>query len=177
MKKMRVYLAGAIEGTEDGGSKWRVQAKELATKLSLVNILCPKDFNRTLDEDNPGWRDKKSVSNNIYVGTIRKIIKRDINALRSCDVCMVYWDNAAPASVGTHAELGEAFLSGIPVVTVVKSTTKKDLDKLPAWVIGCSGSFVKTLNEGMNLIQEMGKEAPDPKQDKINLAGGRAATV
>jgi len=168
-RKVRVYLSGAIESAPDGGTTWRNFAADKSRGTSRIDCLNPIEFNANINPDNPNWRSKKSFSNDEYMRTIRHIVKRDINAMMSCDICLVYWDKWAAGSLGTHAELTSAFLGGKRVLVVLEDGNKKDVDKLPAWLLACSHEFYTSIEQAFDGIAEYAEELPDKAKDKINI--------
>jgi len=173
-QKLRTYLSGAMEGAKDGGMGWRDDAKEIAKGLTCVAILCPKTFNENVDTENPGWRDRKSHTDELYMQCIRRLIRRDISLLRSSDVCLVKWDKDAEKSVGTHSEMTDAFLAGKKVY-LITGTAK--VNNLPAWVIGVTDKYFKTISTALKTIHEEGNKLPAKKPDKINVNTGGLASV
>ena len=168
MKKMRVYLSGAMESAADDGEGWRENAKTYAQSLAHVSLICPRAFNKSIDDENPGWRDDKDHRKKKYMDTIRTIIKRDMNALLACDFCLVMWDENAPVSVGTHAELSSSFLAGRRVITVLPGGTRGDkINNLPAWVIGCTEKYFPSVNNALDWIHEEAVETKTAPRDKI----------
>ena len=167
-QKLRTYLSGAIEGNPDGGTIWRTEAKEIAKTLSCVTILCPKTFNLVVDEENPGWRSNKSHKDQTWMRCIQRIIRRDIQLLRSADICLVHWDKYAEKSVGTHSEMTDTYISGKKVYLI----TGKSIDSLPAWAIGVTSKYFNNLHMALNAIHEEGNRLPAKQVDKINLTGG-----
>jgi hypothetical protein len=178
MKRMRVYLCGPIVEGEDTSPDWREQAVNLSASRSAVNMLCPIPFTRSVDTDFPGWRDTKSLSNTTYVDCMRKVIRRSLNALSSCDVLLVYWDGKVTESMNVPVEVSTAFMAGLPVVAVVPGMGADDtLEEEPDWLLACARFFAPNIEKALDHIQEMGQLAPDPKRDKVNLDPRSKSTI
>jgi hypothetical protein len=85
------------------------------------------------------WHDLKNASEQHLYARFQKymgrVIKYDIRIVRNeSDNVIVFWDDATARGAGTHAEITEAFLKGIPVYCVAKAD-------MPAWAKGCCSAI------------------------------------
>ena len=170
-KKLAVYLAGAIEKAADEGVGWRNEITPFLKELDL-DVLDPcaleaeklKNFqpNRLPEfiihirtkEKIPciHWHQLKNADaehlRKRFKKYMRRIIKYDIGVIRkSADYLIVYWDKNTGKGAGTHGEVTDSFLRGIPVYCVA------EVDP-PAWIVGCCEEIFFTFDDLKKFLQE-----------------------
>lgn len=143
-KKLKIYLAGAMECAKDLGAGWRDKISKYLNDKYKVDIYNPVEFEpQQLEGLRPSRlpesfisRDGKTVKpkhwhemklaprdschyrRNKKYG--RRIIHYDMRTVAKMDYLIVYWTKATADGAGTHSECTEAFLNNIPVYMVVE---------------------------------------------------------
>ena len=115
---MRVYLAGAIEHSPDGGRGWREDLATFLREELRHEVYDPAaDEKKSLtDEEIAGFRRWKLEDPARFRATLRKIIAFDLDRIeRECDYVVALWDRAAANGGGTAAEVTLAHRLGKPV--------------------------------------------------------------
>lgn len=115
---MRVYLAGAIEHSADGGRGWRQEVGAFLRDELRHDVYDPvADEKKSLtDEEVAGFRRWKLEDPARFRATVRKIIAFDLDRIeRESDYVVALWDRAAANGGGTAAEVTLAHRLGKPV--------------------------------------------------------------
>lgn len=161
-RKLTVYLAGAMEASNDLGAGWRAELTPFLQKCGLT-VLNPCEFEpEQLKGLRPGrlpdyftdlhgnkvkpkhWHELKSASEpELYARFLkymRRIIHYDAKIVsQESDYVICLWNEAAGKGAGTHSELTLAFIHGIPVYCVATCT-------MPAWAKGCCTDIFLTMD-------------------------------
>lgn len=115
---MRVYLAGAIEHSPDGGRGWREGLALFLREELRHEVYDPAaDEKKSLTgEEIAGFRRWKLEDPARFRATVRKIIAFDLDRIeQECDYVVALWDRAAANGGGTAAEVTLAHRLGKPV--------------------------------------------------------------
>ncbi len=115
---MKVYLAGAIEHSSDGGRGWRAAISEVLRDELRHEVYDPVvDEKKNLtDEELANFRRWKLEDPVRFREVIRKIIAWDLDLVeREADYLVALWDRAAAQGGGTAAEVTLAHRLGKPV--------------------------------------------------------------
>ena len=151
-KKLKCYLAGAMEACKDLGAGWRATLTPLLEKLNIDVLdpfalecgklkefrpnskLKPYDHWRTDETIKPHyWHQLKNAPlgsrlRNRFTTYMNAIKQFDLDIVKNkCDMVIVLWDENAMKGAGTHAELEAAFSVNKPIYAVCKCD-------LPAWL-------------------------------------------
>lgn len=161
-KKLKVYLAGAMEHAKLEGAGWRIKITPLLEKLGL-EVLNPCLFEpEQLKNLRPArlpeyytdlsgnkikpikWHMLKDAKEpNLYARFLKymhRIIRFDINIVENvCDIVIVYWDKETGRGAGTHSELTAAFLKNKPIYCVTDTS-------MPAWAKACCTEIFLTFD-------------------------------
>ncbi|HEV8232926.1 MAG TPA: hypothetical protein VGQ75_11310 [Thermoanaerobaculia bacterium] len=115
---MKVYLSGAIEHAEDGGTGWRRELSGLLRDELRHEVYDPAaDEKKNLtEEEQVDFRRWKVEDPARFRATVRKIIAWDLDRVENeADYLIALWDRAAAAGGGTAAEVTLAHRLGKPV--------------------------------------------------------------
>ncbi len=115
---MKVYLAGAIEHSADGGRGWREGLAAFLRDELRHDVYDPAaDEKKSLTEEEvAGFRRWKLEDPARFRETVRKIIAFDLDRIEhESDYLVALWDRAAAAGGGTAAEITLAHRLGKPV--------------------------------------------------------------
>ena len=115
---MRVYLSGAIEHSDDGGTGWRRELSRLLEDELHHEVYDPAaDEKKCLtEEERIGFRSWKHDDPARFRRTVRKIIAWDLDFVeKRTDYVVALWDRAAGQGGGTAAEITLAHRLGKPV--------------------------------------------------------------
>lgn len=115
---MRVYLAGAIEHSADGGRGWREDLAAFLREELRHDVYDPAaDEKKSLTEEEiAGFRRWKLEDPARFRETVRKIIAFDLDRIeQESDYVVALWDRAAASGGGTAAEVTLAHRLGKPV--------------------------------------------------------------
>jgi len=130
--KMTVYLAGAIEYTDDEGRSWREEYKKELAKIG-IEAWIPNDLNLEHELTMEQWSVLKSRDDLTEFKTEfrKRIIKPDIDAVDAADIIVVRWDGEQ--TTGTAHEVGRAYMRGQMVYLV----TPRPFREVAAWMLAC----------------------------------------
>jgi len=115
---VRVYLAGAIEHSADGGRGWREDLAAFLREELRHDVYDPAaDEKKSLTEEEiAGFRRWKLEDPARFRETVRKIIAFDLDRIeQESDYVVALWDRAAASGGGTAAEVTLAHRLGKPV--------------------------------------------------------------
>lgn len=115
---MKVYLGGPITGlTFDEARRWRLHAAALLEQRGITSLdpLRGKEELGRTDRPLSSWFD----------GGL-EAVSRDLEDIRFCNVVLLNFQDCNVASIGTCAEMGYAFSSGMNEVVVVRNTDLYD---------------------------------------------------
>lgn len=159
-KKLKIYLAGSIEGATDLGKGWRKTLTPFLESLGF-EVLDPCLFEpHQLKGLRPGrlpegyhhWHQLKSAEDRNLVERFYRYMIRIINYDASvveneADSLVVYWDLPAARGAGTHSEIMLAQRKH-KAIYLVQGMEFKDI---PGWVLGCvrdtGGEVFQTFEE------------------------------
>lgn len=119
---MRVYLAGAIEHSADGGRGWREDLAGFLREELRHDVYDPAaDEKKDLtQEEIEGFRRWKVEDPDRFREAVRKIIAFDLDRIEhDSDYLVALWDRAAANGGGTAAEVTLAHRLGKPVYLVL----------------------------------------------------------
>jgi len=119
---MKIYLAGAIEKSPDGGRKVRQELKELLSPhFPDATFVDPCDF--TINRQ---FRSMQEIIENVadWKSLIRDIIHNDIDTVLGCNAVITLLDKNI--GHGTTIESVVAFYAGIPVIGYLIDDTKEE---------------------------------------------------
>lgn len=132
MSTFKIYLAGPIEKTKDGGIYIRKNVRKMLESISGVEIIDPCDFKinkryKTLAEIVANNRNWKSL--------VRSVIDGDIDTVESVNLIVAVVNRAA--GCGTTTEAVCAYRKGIPVVGYFTSADvyKDRAEAIHAWLL------------------------------------------
>lgn len=130
--KMTVYLAGAIEATDDEGRTWREQYQKELAEIG-IEAWIPNDLNFEHELTMEQWVVLKSKDDLTEFKTEfrKRIIGPDIAAVDAANIIIVRWDGER--TTGTAHEVGRAFMRGQMVFLV----TPRPFREVPAWMLAC----------------------------------------
>lgn len=134
---MRVYLAGAIEHSADGGRGWREEVGAFLREELRHDVYDPvADEKKSLtDEEVAGFRRWKLDDPARFRETVRKIIAFDLDRIeRESDYVVALWDRAAATGGGTAAEVTLAHRLGKPVYLLLSMPAVE----ASGWVLAAS---------------------------------------
>jgi nucleoside 2-deoxyribosyltransferase len=149
---LKIYLAGAIEKSPDGGRSIRQEIKILLSDLP-VKLIDPCDFDvnsqyKSLNEAKhhcANWKEMAKV-----------IIRQDLNAIRDCDIVLATLTQHA--GFGTFTEIVFAHYCGKRVVVYFADDVLKD-EYLHIWVqaiIDSRHTSPDTLKDFIRLLNQTG---------------------
>jgi nucleoside 2-deoxyribosyltransferase len=150
---VRVYLAGAIEHSADGGRGWREEVGAFLREELRHHVYDPvADEKKNLtDEEVAGFRRWKLEDPARFRAAVRKIIAFDLDRIeQESDYVVALWDRAAAAGGGTAAEVTLAHRLGKPVYLLL-SMPAADAS---GWVLAASTEVfesVTALQAGLRL--------------------------
>ena len=155
MSKGKVYLAGSMEFSPDGGIGWRQIAKAALHKEGWETFDPTDEEHTVLDpfnlEDAAAFlklkRTKTPEAVNKFRKVMRHIILFDLAKLERSNIVLAMIDDHA--SGGTAGELTIAFNKGIPIIGVTPSS----LDKVSGWLLGCIDITCTSLNMALDIFK------------------------
>jgi hypothetical protein len=158
-QKMVVYLAGRM-GRDPADEAWRQDLTPFLESLGF-EVLNPCEFEprqlrglklKRLPEGMSHWtelqhsEDSRQVER--FLRYMRHVISFDIKLVRSqVNYVVCRWSEGCKTGAGTHSELTEAFMNGVPVYCVEEAS-------LPAWSRGCCTEVFKTFDELKEFLTE-----------------------
>lgn len=141
---MRVYLAGAIEHSADGGRGWREDLAAFLREELRHDVYDPAaDEKKSLtDEEIAGFRRWKFEDPVRFREAVRKIIAFDLDRIEhESDYVVALWDRAAASGGGTAAEVTFAHRLGKPVYLVLAMPAAE----ASGWVLAASTEVVESV--------------------------------
>lgn len=153
-KKMKVYLSGGMEYARNEGADWRSEIGSWLKENLEHNSFNPNEESKKyLGKKLCGvdFRSLKSLDIARYTRLLNGIVDHDSReiAYRS-DYLICLWDSSAQRGAGTKGELTIARFFSKPVYLV----TKKKLESIPGWVLGCSTKIFGSMDELKNFLQK-----------------------
>lgn len=149
---MRIYLAGPIEQTDDGGISVREELRAALTGIEGVELIDPVDFNqnfktlRDLVKTDKKWKEK-----------IRYIIDKDLEIIEQVDLIVAYISK--PASFGTSTEVVLAHHYKTPTICYLPHYSQGELaTALHPWLL-CSIDTICANSAELRRAVEEHKEA------------------
>ena len=161
---MRAYLAGAIQGSDDGGAGWRKQFAEALRQLKI-------DYIDPVDEDIKAYGNARIAHAIIDTDPssilkvqeeIRPRIDRDIAAVLDCDFVVAYYDKAVSRGAGTQGEITLAYAAMRPAYILCGKDTK--VSEIPFWIIGCA---TEIFTDPKDLLHYIAVKYPQPREPLI----------
>jgi hypothetical protein len=156
---MLAFLCGGMEYSPDGGRQWRERIRLWLQESLNHRVYDPTvETRRILNEDEMrNFRSWKLTDLDRFRKVMRIIINHDLDVMANqADYVVCFWDEAATAGGGTHAELTAAYRKGIPVYLV----TEMPVEEINGWVVACSTKIIPSFNELKScLTATYGKEA------------------
>jgi nucleoside 2-deoxyribosyltransferase len=134
---MRVYLAGAIEHSADGGRGWRQDLGDFLRAELRHQVYDPAaDEKKDLTEEEiAGFRHWKLEDPDRFRKVVRKIIAFDLDRIeKESDYLVALWDRAAANGGGTAAEVTLAHRLGKPVYLLLAMPAAE----ASGWVLAAS---------------------------------------
>ena len=134
---MRVYLAGAIEHSADGGRGWRQDLGDFLRLELRHQVYDPAaDEKKDLTEEEiAGFRHWKLEDPDRFRKVVRKIIAFDLDRIeKESDYLVALWDRAAANGGGTAAEVTLAHRLGKPVYLLLAMPAAE----ASGWVLAAS---------------------------------------
>lgn len=134
---MRVYLSGGMEYANERIFVWRFEIEKwLMENLNHFVFNPVIETQKFLEENYPdilNFRELKVTSPEKFTEIIRRIVEKDIEAVKQCDYIICFWDESAEKGAGTQGEITLAKFLNKPVFLV----SKFEFSKIPSWIIGC----------------------------------------
>lgn len=126
---MKIYLAGAIEKSKDGGRYIRKGIKDILSPIKGIQLIDPCDFAenkmKTLGEVVGVRRDWKKV--------VRHIIEKDLNEVVGSDLIVAIVNKIARG--GTITEVVTAYMNNIPIIGYFTKDVFKNRNGLHPWLL------------------------------------------
>lgn len=158
---MRIYLAGAIENTDDGGSTWR---QDITPKLKSIGCSV---FDPCVHTDGmlaarelgwqsfsfAAWKNLRQIDPHEYYRVGKLIRREDLSEVTKSDVVIVRMDKLTCTSDGTCGEMTVAALFRIPVfVFFVDGVNHYNV---PAWKVWCADEFFQNEKEILEKLHKI----------------------
>jgi hypothetical protein len=143
---MLAYLSGPIEFASDGGRLWRRKLTPFLREDLGHRVYDPaEDEKKNLsDEEVAHFRAWKTSDVERYRRVVRKIIAFDLDLIEhKADYLICLWEDGAPQSAGTAAEMTAAHRKGIPVYLV----TTLPVEQISGWMLACADQMFATVEE------------------------------
>lgn len=166
--KMTVYLAGAIEYTDDEGRSWREEYQKEFAKMG-IEAWIPNDLNLEHELTMEQWKVLKARDDLKEFKTEfrKRIIKPDIQAVDDADIIVVRWDGEQ--TTGTAHEVGRAYLRGQMIYLV----TPRPFREVAAWMLACVEAEFHELEQLTNYLHKRYKLRRKPAVKKDPPSGSR----
>ena len=177
---MRIYLAGAMDLSPDGGIGWRRQISPMLWDVGL------ETFNPCVEGDGflarildwqefsfEKWNQLKIDDYESWADASEEVADLEMNALINSDGLLVYYDNyARTKSDGTPGEITIARLVRLPTAIVFGPGVNRQNCGL--WITGCTrrATFYDTMDDFIKVMHLVGKDKKQffPKQlEKVML--------
>ncbi len=143
---MLAYLCGPIEFAAEGGRMWRRKLSPFLTEELGHRVYDPaEDEKKNLSEEEAAhFREWKTTELDRFRAVVRKIIQFDLQIIENkADYVICLWDEQAPRSGGTAAELTAAFRKGLPVYLV----TPMPIAQVSGWMLACADHIFASVDE------------------------------
>ncbi len=134
---MRIYLAGAIEASPDGGRAWREALTPFLKDHFSAEVFDPviNETDLLTPAEKENFRQWKHTDINQFNRAIHKIIDRDLDQLiHQTDLVICLWDKHVLGGGGTHGELTVSYEHNIPVYLVLDMPRAE----VSSWILGCA---------------------------------------
>lgn len=148
---MRIYLAGPIEQTHDGGISVREELRAALMTIEGVELIDPVDFNqnfktlRDLVQTDKEWKEK-----------IRYIIDKDLETIEQVDLVVAYISK--PASFGTSTEVVLAYHYKTPTICYLPHYGEDELTTaLHPWLLSSIDTICANSAELTRAVEEYRK--------------------
>ena len=146
-KEMRLYLAGAIENTRDGGATWRqlITPKIEAIGCDVFDPVVHTDGGMVAGEMGhdkfswPAWSNLRGLDPAEYYRIGKMIRKEDLIQVARSDALIVRMDKATCNSDGTCGEMTLASFLNIPIYVFWDEGVNHF--QVPAWKMWCNCEF------------------------------------
>lgn len=148
MRGQLVYLSGAIEAAEDGGTKWR---ETLVPKLKSLGywVINPIDVAHIL----PPPKNLNKVSNpGEFDDYLRQIAVVELNLSANCDIMVAKIDKNVLRGCGTYCEIGIAWMKKKHIILWIDGLTR---ETTPGFILGLYDKIVWSEEE---LLQYLAKK-------------------
>lgn len=154
--RVHAYLAGAMERAPDRGRGWRERIRPRLESLGHdAYDPCVEELTLLNDEERRHFKEWKAAGDPRFAPLMRRIVNRDLAALRDCDYLIAYWDEHAQGSGGSPSEVTLAYVWEKPVYLV----RAMPLADLSSWVQGCATRVFESVDE---LIDFLAAPVPAP---------------
>lgn len=141
MKKLKIYLAGAMSGlTYEEMNQWRVNISKIINHMAdyhecIIDVVNPVNY---YNFKNPRHQNE------------REVMMYDLAHVKSSNIIVVKLDGLNN-SIGSCIELYEAYKNDIPVIAL---GTDEEYEKLHPWIRECITRYEKTDDEVSLYISE-----------------------
>ena len=156
---MLAFLCGGMEFSPDGGRQWRDRLRNWLQDNHNHRVYDPTVETRRIlnDEEFANFRAWKLTDLDRFRKVMRIIINHDVDVMSNqADYVVCFWDEAAIAGGGTHAEITTAYRKGIPVYLV----SEMPVEDISGWVVACSSKIFPGFNDLKSFMTATyGKEA------------------
>jgi len=141
-----IYLAGAIEATDDLGHGWRKDYRKSIESLRGYTVFIPGE-----SEDTSVLKKYKDLAEKNIIEFKKQfhenIVDIDLEALHLSDLIIVKYEGEQ--TVGTIDEVCTAFRSGIPIFMV----TSLPVRKINCWLLAHTTELFKTKEELLHKLK------------------------
>lgn len=157
----RVYLAGAMEFSPDGGVAWRQEMTTFLREELGIEAFdpCMNELEVMDADERLHFRRWKSEDRPRFLQVIRRIIEHDLRNLReNTEFVVCLWDEHCQRGAGTAGELTVAHAHGIPVYVV----TSIPHAELSSWMLGCATEAFDSFHLLKEFLREQVADGPWP---------------
>ena len=144
---MHIYLSGGMEYANDDGKGWREEVQLWIERDLKSTVFNPSlESERYLRDHYPdvNIRALKATDPEAFRRFIAAVIDRDCREIAErADLVICRWDQSAMRGAGTQGEVTLARYFGKPVFLLCAI----DPGDIPGWVIGCSVSISRSLDD------------------------------
>lgn len=141
---MRAYLAGAIEGLPDRGTRWRIRYQKLLAELTGIEGIRPADdIEDILGISVNTFLGYKQTDLLEYIRLMRLIRKHDFDLIDSCDFVITKWEG--PISAGTIGEADYVASKGMTNYLIHDIP----IHEVPGWILP---DFTKIFNSDFSFF-------------------------
>lgn len=145
-KKSKIYLCGAMQGTEDNGQGWRNEVLgRIERDFPTLEAHSPRILG--LDDLPPAERFAQARQRTPkFLDMMRTGIEEDLMYISSeADYVIAYIDESFERSAGSNAEITWAFMANIPVLAVLKPGVE-----MRAWASACCFRVFDSLDAALS---------------------------